>query len=102
MSIEEDITFNLIVNAEQAENAIRNLETPFIRAMGLMRRMGLPENMDAAITKVQRMIMTLRTLHTLLIATQTVSGPLGWINLALSAGTTALVVGDFAQELMSR
>jgi hypothetical protein len=63
-----------------------------------MNRLGLPANIDQAIMKVQRLAMTIRLLHTSMLALEAASGPLGWA-LAIVGGISAAVsVGDLMME----
>jgi hypothetical protein len=56
----------------------------------LLGRLGLPENIDQAIAKFQRLIMVIRLLHTSIIALQAATGPLG-IALALVGIASAAI-----------
>lgn len=77
---------------------MRKLETLFYRSLSLMNRLGLPANIDQAIMKVQRLAMTIRLLHTSMLALEAASGPLGWA-LAIVGGISAAVsVGDLMME----
>lgn len=51
MSEQYLVTFNLELNVEQAEAEIRKLQTLLFRTMTLMRRLGLPEQIDHAIAR---------------------------------------------------
>ena len=90
MSMEETVTFNLELNVEQVIDNVRRLETLVYRTVGLLGRLGLPENIDQAIAKFQRLIMVIRLLHTSIIALQAATGPLG-IALALVGIASAAI-----------
>ena len=99
MSSEETVTFNLELNVEQAISEIRRLETLLFRSIALARRLGLPEDIDSAVYKIQRLIMVVRLAHSTLIAFQTASGPIGWA-LAIVGGLTAVAsASDFMVSL---
>ena len=67
---EETVTFNLDLDVSRASSNIRQLETLLFRTLGLLKRLGLPEEIEAAISKMQRLIMVIRLAHTALIAFQ--------------------------------
>ena len=96
MSEEHLVTFNLELNVEQAYAEIRKLQTLLYRTMGFMRRLGLPENVDEAIRKIQRVIMTLRILQTAIRSLEFALAGGGPISLALAflgiaSGTMSIV-----------
>jgi len=90
---EETVTFNLELNVESAISSVRRLETLLFRTLGLLRRLGLPEDIEAVIFKLQRLVMVIRMAHTAIIAFQAASGPIGWalalVGLAAAAASTA-------------
>jgi hypothetical protein len=95
---EETVTFNLELNTEQTFSEIRKLETLLFRSLALARRLGLPEDINEAINRIQRMVMTIRLLHTAMIALEAATGPIGWA-LAIVGGVSAVVsMGDFMME----
>ena len=98
---EETVTFNLEINVEQAFSTVRKLELIAYRTINLLRRMGLPENVDDAIAKVQRFIMTVRLAHSAILAFEAASGPIGWIMAGLGIAATVLTAGDIARELQT-
>lgn len=93
---EETVTFNLELNVESAISSVRRLETLLFRTLGLLRRLGLPEDIEAAIVKLQRLVMVIRMAHTAIIAFQAASGPIGWalalVGLAAAAASTASMI----------
>jgi len=99
LSSEETVTFNLELNVEQAISEIRRLETLLFRSIALARRLGLPEDIDEQIRKIQRFIMIVRLAHTAVIALNAASGPIGWA-LAIVGGLSAAVsASDFIISL---
>jgi len=91
---EETVTFNLELNTEQALSSIRQLEGLLYRSLALIRRLGLPEDMNQAIYEMQRMIMTIRLLHTAIILLESASGPIGWLRAGVATGTTLVGLGS--------
>lgn len=96
---EESVTFNLELNVEQAYANVRRLETLIYRSLALAGRLGLPENIDAAIAKVQRMAMMIRLLHTSIIALEAASGPIGWALAGVGLAGFAISTGDLIYDV---
>lgn len=96
---EETVTFNLELNVEKAFSNARRLETLLYRTLGLLRRLGLPENIEQGIYRLQRMVMTIRLAHTALIALQAASGPIGWAFAGVGVATAAFSASELAMEL---
>jgi len=96
---EETVVFNLELNVERALSSARQLETLLFRSLGLMRRLCGDENVDAAIAKFQKLVMTIRLAHTTLILFESASGPIGWAMLGVSAIATALSASEFIAEI---
>ena len=94
MSEDHQISFNLELNVEQALSEVRRLETLLFRSLGLLRRLGLPEDMRKGISDLQRMIMTIRMLHTAIIALQGATGPIGWALALVGLGTGIASASD--------
>jgi len=95
---EETVTFNLELNTEPAINNVRRLETLVYRTLGLMRRLGLPEDISQAIYKVQRLIMVLRLAHTAMIALSLASGPIGYALAAVGIASAAVSFSDMLMD----
>lgn len=105
MSDQESVTFNLELSIQQAYDNARKLEMLLYRALGLLKRLGLPENVEDAIIRVQRMVMTIRLLHSAMIALQAASGPIGWALAAVgivSGGLAAYETISMEAELATR
>ena len=98
MSEEHLVTFNLELNVEQTYTEIRRLQTLLFRTLGLLRRLGLPEEIDRALAIIQRTIMAARLLYTSLLALEAASGPLGWALAIVGVTTAAVSVADIAIE----
>jgi len=90
MSEEFNVAFNLELITEELISEARRLETLLFRSLGLLRRLGLPEDISQGIYKIQRMVMVIRMLHTAMLAFQAATGPIGWA-LALVGGASAAV-----------
>jgi hypothetical protein len=99
MSVVDTITFNLELNIERAWDNARRLELLLYRSIALLGRMGLPENIDQAIAKVQRLIMTVRLLHTAAIALEGASGPIGWALALVGVASALLSTGDLIYDV---
>lgn len=97
--IDEGVSFSLEVNVEKAYENIRKLQTVLYRTLGLLRRFGLPEEIDAQIMKIQRLIMLLNELRLTMIAVHTAAGPIGWALAGLGVATFAFDAGDLWQDL---
>ena len=95
MSEQESVIFNLEVQlSELSMSELRKLELLAYRVIGLLRRMGLPENIDAGIAKLQQFIMIVRLAHTTIVAFQRASGPIGWAMALTSLAATSITVAD--------
>lgn len=100
MSIrDEGVSFSLEINVEPTYENIRKLQTILYRTMGLLRRFGLPEEIDAQIMKIQRLIILLNQLRLTMIAVHTAAGPIGWALAGLGAATFAFDAGDLWQDM---
>jgi len=98
LSDEETVVFNLEVQvSEMSTSELRKLELIAFRTIGLLRRMGLPENIDAGVARLQHFIMIIRLTHTAMIAlnSATMANPLGLALAGLSLGTMAFSLSDF-------
>lgn len=100
MSSDETVSFSLEINVQQAYTEIRRLQTLLYRTLGLVRRFGLPENAEAMITQIQRLITLLNSLRLSLIAVQMAAGPVGWALAGVSLLATAMTAGDFIENDM--
>ena len=96
---EETVTYNLNIDVTETVRELRSLETILYRSLSLAKRFGLPEHIDAAITKIQHLIATLNLLRATIIATQLATGPIGLLSITVGAAAVALSVADLAMEL---
>lgn len=100
MSIEDhQVSFSLELNVAKAYENVRRLETIIYRTMGLMRQLGLPENIDQAISKVQSAIAVLNQYRLTVAAAQAASGPYGWALLGISVGTTIASTAALGEQI---
>lgn len=99
MSEEQTVTFNLELNVERAISSARQLESVFFRALALAQRLGLPENIEQGIQKIERLIMTIRLLHTAFIMLEA-STPYGWAMALLSVSGVAITTAEMTHEYM--
>ena len=93
------VSFSLQVNIEDAYEEIRRLQTVLYRIMGLLRRMGLPEEIDEAIAKIQRLITILNTLRLTIAALHAAAGPIGWLLAGVSMITTGATISEYIMEM---
>lgn len=99
MSEEQTVTFNLELNVERALSNVRQLESVFFRALSLAQRLGLPEDIEQGIQKVQRMVMMLRLLHTTMIMVEAAT-PYGWAMALISVAGVSITAAEMTHEVM--
>jgi len=75
---------------------LKEIEYIFYRVSSIMRRMGLPEDIDRAITQLQKAILTVRMLTTALYYLES-GTPYGWAMAILGAVGAALITGGFTE-----
>lgn len=95
---DHQVSFSLQINVDDTLEQARKLQTVLYRGLGLMRRLGLPEEIDSAIAKVQRLISILNMLRLTMIAVHVAAGPIGWALALIGVATFALDFGDFVME----
>lgn len=89
-----DITYNLRVDTTKTARDLLKVQTLLYGTLGILHRLGLPEPIDAAIIKIQRLISTLNMLRMSLIAVEAAAGPVGWAMAGISVAGTVLTIGD--------
>lgn len=102
MSEEHEVSFSLeVLVGEKGATAVRNLQAAVYKTLGLFRRLGLPEPIDSAITKIQRFIAIANQARLTVIALNAAMAttPFGWILFGVSAATLVLDAGDFIMDL---
>jgi hypothetical protein len=95
----EEVTFNLELNVEGALGKLRQIEGLTFRTLGYMQRLGLPENVNQAIGQLQQLAMTVRVLHTAIIAFELATGPIGWWRAGLAIVGAAFSVGGLVSSM---
>jgi hypothetical protein len=88
----------LRVETQHTTGALRELEYLFYRTTSTMRRMGLSEEVTEALTKLQRLILTIRILHMTMTFLE-MSTPYGWALGLLSGLGAAISASDLALSL---
>ena len=98
---EESVVFNLELQiSEMTTSQLRQTMLVATRAIELLRRMGLPENIDAGIAKLQRLVMAIRVTHTALIALETALMPGAGIARLALAGLGLAAAGFTSYDAM--
>jgi hypothetical protein len=93
--MEETVTFNLELNVDSVIDNARRLEALLFRTLGLIIRICGDENIDAAISKIQRFVMVVRLAHGAWLAFQAASGPIGWAWAIVAGLSAAATASDF-------
>lgn len=88
------VTVEIEVNTVKAEASIQMLMSHLYGVIGMLRLMGLPEESNALLMKVQRIISALNMLRVSLIAVQAASGPYGLLLAGFALTGTALTAGE--------
>lgn len=106
---EETVVFNLELNVEAVMDNSRKIEMLLFRTLGLLNRLGLPENVREALAFAQRLTMTFRLLHTTMVALAAARATSGDVlaiwQAIVSAGAltaSALATGDAMMEVNGR
>lgn len=80
---------------------LRAIEVTATRILRIISRMSGSEDVDAAIRKLQHLIVTVRLAQATIHAFQLASGPIGWSFALVGAVGTAISVGDMTMEIGS-
>ena len=99
---EESVTWALEIDVSKTMSEIRRLEILLFRILGLVRRLGLPEDIEAGIVRIQRLIMTVRLAHAAFIALHAAAGPVGWALAGVGVVSAAWTAYDVAYEMGSK
>ena len=103
MSVRDyDVSFSLEINVEEAYTEIRKLQTLVYRTIGLIRQMGLPEETDEMLAKIQLVIAQINALRIALIALQAALGPMDWALAGVGLAIAAIGAGSAMQEIVGR
>lgn len=99
MSVDDaQVSFSMEINVEPTMVEIRRLEALLYRSLSLMRRFGLPDEISAAIIKVQGLIRMLNTLRLTMAMLSLQAGPVGWALAAVGFASGVLTAGDMMFE----
>ncbi len=96
------IEYLLTVSVEDATTHLQQYERLLWRTLSLIQRMGLPDDVNAAIEILQRITMTVRMLHTAIMLLNAASGPIGWAFFAVGATAAAFTAAETASEVGRR
>ena len=96
----EEVSFTITVDTVDTLRNIELLRTFLTRTLALMRRLGLPEDIERGATVIQRFIMLLNQARLAALALQAASGPVGWGIAAVGVAGTALTAGDTLEYMM--
>jgi len=98
MSIDEGVSFSLEINVQKAYEEVRKLQTIVYRTLALVKQLTGNEELDAAITRMQRAISIANQLRLTMAATQATMGPIGWAMLAVSTAATITTTQEFIED----
>jgi hypothetical protein len=84
---------------QKAFTVFRQLEQVMLRYLVLARKMGLPNDINQAISSVAKLIVVVRMLQ--MTISMAAKGPLGLIGAIGSVGITAISVGEMTSEYMN-
>lgn len=90
----EEVSFTITVDTTDTLRDIELLRTFLLRSLSLMRRLGLPEDIQRGITVIQRFILAVNQARLAALALQAASGPVGWGIAAVGIAGTALTYFD--------
>jgi hypothetical protein len=94
-------TVTLKTEVGHGAGQLREFEYILYRTTALLSRMHLPKEIDSAISMLQRMIITVRILHSSMIMLESTT-PYGWILAGLSLLSGIIIGGtSIAQEISS-
>ena len=96
----ETVSFSLEVNIEEALTSLRKLQTILYRTLAIIRRLGLPEDVNDAVMKIQMLIAIANQLRLAFIALSVASGPLGWALAGVGVAASFVAAGSFFEGEM--
>lgn len=100
MTEEKKISYEFDVSVETMEQKILKVQTLLYGILGIMRHMGLPDEINDAIMRVQRLIAVLNMLKaayaTLTAARMAAGDPFAWATAIIAVGGTAVTLVDEA------
>jgi len=92
----ETRTQSLRTEAGHAVGDLREVEYILYRTISVLRRMGLPENVETATQVLGRLLITIRMVHAAFMLMESMT-PYGWVLAGIgfvSAGITVISLGD--------
>ena len=90
----DDVSFSLEINIEKAYVEVRRLQTLLYRTLDIAQRMSGSPELDALITKTQRLISILNQARLTIAAFQIAAGPIGWGLAIVGLVGTALTIAE--------
>lgn len=81
----------LKVEAGHAAGELREVEYILFRTISILRRMGLPENVQQAIQILAHLVLVTRLAHTAFIMMQSMT-PYGWITAGISLASAGITI----------
>jgi len=108
MSEREEMVFDVRVDGiETAKAQMASLQqqltqtlTLLYGVLGILRELGLPDEMEKVITTVMRLISVVNMLRASLMALHAASGPYGWAMAMIGfVGTTVTLASTFEMEM---
>jgi hypothetical protein len=94
-----EINYELKVDTTKTARGLLKVQTLLYGILGILHRLGLPEPIDAAIVKIQRLISALNMLRLTLIGVEAASGPIGWAMAGIAVAGTVLTTGDLMYDM---
>jgi len=93
---EADRNFNVKLNFDMREATadLVKYSVALYGVLGILNRLGLPEEAQDCIRVLQKMIATINMLRASMIALQIASGPLGWALAGVSVAGSVLTLAD--------
>ena len=101
MSSSEDVSFTLQLTVDNAVTELRRVQTLAFQTLSLFRRMGLPDEMDAAISKLMQVISVINQARLALLAFQAsrmaAGDPIAWATAGVAVTATAWSAYEMAE-----
>lgn len=88
----------LDVTTQKLSVSLRQEITLLASSLALTRRMGLSEDINEGIARIQRLITTLNALRVSILAVQAASGPIGWGLAAVGIAASFVSVVDLIES----
>ena len=98
MSSSEDVSFTLQLTVDNAVTELRRVQTLAFQTLSLFRRMGLPDEMDAAISKLMQVISVINQALLAFQASRMAAGdPIAWATAGVAVTATAWSAYEMAE-----